>query len=433
VTRCGDPPASIALRGLLRVVGSIAILTLTGVGVGAGTAGCGHEERRSLRQPVTLLGIDGATWRVIDPMLARGALPNLGRLVAEGVRAPLRSESPLASPPIWTTIATGVSRERHGIPGFHTGGHFISSRDRKVPALWTLAHAQGLRSATIGWWATFPAEPVAGVIVSERALKTREADLEELFFDALPAPEASRLTHPPDALQQLSAAFAKHPTTPEAMPGAERVIRDMAIEDTASVETLLALRREHGPFDLELLLLRGVDPVSHFHWGRHEAATKGEDDPVEAHYSLVDALLGRLIADAPDRTFLLISDHGFEAGEQEFRGNLLSGTHVSESALHGIFVASGGVVQRGIALDELTIYDVLPLVQYLLGAPIAADLDGQLRLEIVEDAFAAAHPPEQVARYTVPATTLPPPKPGEETSPFDAKLGDELRALGYIE
>ena len=75
--------------------------------VAAVVAGACGGDRGPLR--VTVIGVDGATWRVMDPLLADGALPRVQALVDGGVRGPLRSQMPLISPPVWTTIATSES------------------------------------------------------------------------------------------------------------------------------------------------------------------------------------------------------------------------------------------------------------------------------------------------------------------------------------
>jgi len=85
-------------------------------GAAALALGCGHGPGR-----VLVVGIDGATLRVVAPLLAAGRLPNLAALAREGVHGPLRSMPPLESPRIWNTIATGKVPEKHGITGFtHT-------------------------------------------------------------------------------------------------------------------------------------------------------------------------------------------------------------------------------------------------------------------------------------------------------------------------
>ena len=77
---------------------------------------------------VFILGLDGADWRIIDRLEAEGRLPNLARLRHEGAWGLLRSQKPLLSPIVWTTIATGRHPLDHGIMGFLT---MRDGKDRK--------------------------------------------------------------------------------------------------------------------------------------------------------------------------------------------------------------------------------------------------------------------------------------------------------------
>ena len=98
---------------------------------------------RSVRSgyKVALIGLDGADWELIDPLIARGRLPHLARLKAGGAWGPLRSMDPMLSPLLWTTVATGKPPEQHGIIDFlvrdpATGKPVpVSSRARRVKAI----------------------------------------------------------------------------------------------------------------------------------------------------------------------------------------------------------------------------------------------------------------------------------------------------------
>ena len=65
-----------------------------------------------------IVGIDGATWDVIDPLMAAGRMPNLARLVKEGARAPLNSTTPPMTLPSWSSMLTGTNPGKHGIFDF---------------------------------------------------------------------------------------------------------------------------------------------------------------------------------------------------------------------------------------------------------------------------------------------------------------------------
>jgi hypothetical protein len=103
-------------------------------------------------EPTTLLiGIDGATWVRLDPLVESGRLPSLERLMEGGRRARLRSLPSMFSPQIWSTIATGCLPEVHGIWDF---GYMQS--DFRVGRLWDRMRLDGIPAGTCGWYFTWP-------------------------------------------------------------------------------------------------------------------------------------------------------------------------------------------------------------------------------------------------------------------------------------
>src|SRR6476661_451668 len=129
---------------------------------------------RETTHPVIFVGLDGADWELLDDYMAAGTMPNLGALAREGRTAALKTIQPPLSPLVWTTMMTGASPLEHGILDFTrrnpaTGAlEPIPSSERKVPAIWNMA-ADGDKSvAVFGLWATWPAEPVKGLLVADR-------------------------------------------------------------------------------------------------------------------------------------------------------------------------------------------------------------------------------------------------------------------------
>ncbi|MGH8055963.1 MAG: alkaline phosphatase family protein, partial [Candidatus Entotheonellia bacterium] len=105
----------------LRVIGGFALYWLTinvafyGVNAYASSL-VGAEQPPRLK--VVVIGLDAATWKVMDPLLQQGRLPNLRRLMESGTYGPLTTLEPTLSPIIWTTIATGKPMSAHGITHF---------------------------------------------------------------------------------------------------------------------------------------------------------------------------------------------------------------------------------------------------------------------------------------------------------------------------
>src|SRR5688572_28432874 len=64
---------------------------------------------------VLLVGWDGADWRILDPMIESGLLPNLAALTGRGAKGVLRSTTPNHSWAAWPSFLTGVEPSNHGV------------------------------------------------------------------------------------------------------------------------------------------------------------------------------------------------------------------------------------------------------------------------------------------------------------------------------
>src|SRR3990172_10909676 len=65
-----------------------------------------------------IIGLDGGTFKIIDPLIEQGKLPNLERLIKDGTRAILKSTIPPLTAPAWVTLMTGVNPGKHGLFDF---------------------------------------------------------------------------------------------------------------------------------------------------------------------------------------------------------------------------------------------------------------------------------------------------------------------------
>src|SRR4029453_14116658 len=119
-----------------------------------------------------VIGLDGATFDLVAPWAAAGELPALARLMAAGSGGARRSTLPPATFPAWTSLVTGVNPGRHGVLDFveRVPGtfrvRFVNGSGRRTPALWTRLSGAGRRVAVLSVPATYPPEPVNGVMVS---------------------------------------------------------------------------------------------------------------------------------------------------------------------------------------------------------------------------------------------------------------------------
>ncbi len=100
-----------------------------------------------------LLGIDGASWNILDTLIEQGLMPVLKELRNRSVSGILKSNVPYISPSVWTTIMTGKSRKKHGIFGFYN-----SKADLKARRIWEILNYYSIPVGTLGVFLTSPPE-----------------------------------------------------------------------------------------------------------------------------------------------------------------------------------------------------------------------------------------------------------------------------------
>lgn len=130
------------------------------------------EVSRSFPGPVVVIGIDGASWEFLNPLIDRGELPNLARLKSEGTHAPLRSVPCFFSPPAWVSMFTGYLPETTGIRTFgrwdreSRGFVSVNAEDVRVPSVWDVASYADRRVGVVNVPMTYPVREVNGIAVS---------------------------------------------------------------------------------------------------------------------------------------------------------------------------------------------------------------------------------------------------------------------------
>src|SRR5262245_61079923 len=110
------------------------------------------SEREPIAKRICLIGWDAADWKMINPLLERGQMPNLHKLIDNGVMGNVASLSPMLSPILWTSIATGKHADKHMILGFAEpdgdSGKLrpVTSTSRKSKAIWNILSEHGKRA-----------------------------------------------------------------------------------------------------------------------------------------------------------------------------------------------------------------------------------------------------------------------------------------------
>lgn len=287
-----------------------------------------------------LVGLDGATFDVLLPLVEAGRLPVLAGLLRRGSHAPLASTIPPITPTAWTTVFTGKNPGKHGIYDFRELDPATYQRkpvhvDRhREKTLWDLLGETGRRSIVLDVPFTYPPRPLPGLMITgyatPRTPGTRfsyPADLQAIL--------------PPALHDQIRVALPRH-----AFDRSQAFIDEWR-EIMDGRRRLLAHLARHEAWDFFFAVFSITDNMAHVFWTfldpAHPNYTRPEAPAFReaffGAYEQCDAALGELLAAAgPDVNVLVMSDHGF--------GSIYTRQFLFERLASGGFLRySGG--QRG--------------------------------------------------------------------------------------
>jgi predicted AlkP superfamily phosphohydrolase/phosphomutase len=263
-----------------------------------------------MRRRVFVVGLDAATFELVLPWAEAGVLPTVGRLLREGVHAPLRSTLPALTPPGWTSAATGCNPGKHNVFNFYkaTAGGLgrapVTLGDLRSPRVWDIAAHHGLRSCVLHMPLTYPPQPIPGVMISGImtpkdapdfvAPATLKAELEARI-------PGYRLEVDADALRRgdletfAQDAFDLHRVQ------TEEALHLLGTED----------------WDLFWVMFHTLDKLQHFYWRYMDESHPAHPGPgpyrhtIREFHAAFDRSLAAFLERVPsDASVVLLSDHG---------------------------------------------------------------------------------------------------------------------------
>jgi tetratricopeptide (TPR) repeat protein len=408
--------------------------------------------------PVIFIGLDGGDWQLLDDYIASGVMPNLARLVHEGASGELETEHPPLSPIVWSTMMTGVSPLEHQVLDFT---HFnpltgvkepITSTERKAPAIWNMETMAGRRAAVFGLWATYPAEPVRGVMVSDRLFPffftesspppnavyppSREAwaragvtaaeaavDLQTMrrYLPWLTSADYDSLLHDPDP-------FSKPPSALRRMLVETEIYRHLAV-DLFSAGNLP---------DLTIIYFEGTDTVGHifapFAPPKQPEINQSDYDRYhevpERYFGSLDQFLGDVVrvADKTHATIVMASDHGFQwkEGRPQKLASFAIATAAKWHRNEGIYLIRGtGIAPTNGHSGRGGIRQICSTLLAATGLPPAQHVAAPPLSPLLPSSTAAIDYRSHFQPYAPPATAVASGTGSEEALA-------KLRSLGYI-
>ncbi len=402
---------------------------------------------------VLLIGWDAADWKIINPLLDQGLMPNLASMVNNGVMGNLATLDPMFSPMLWTSIATGKRPYQHGILSFAEpepdglGVRPILGASRKVKAIWNILTQQHYKTHVAGWWPSHPAEPINGICLSDFYRQHKGTDLNnwELPPDCVwPEDQRelfSRLRIHPD---ELTAAHLLPfvPRLEKADWQHEKDIQNLKNITAQAATTQAAFTRilRTEEWDFAAVYFIALDHYCHgfmkYHPPRRPHIEQHKFDlfkgVVQGGYRYLDMMLGRLLELAgEDTVVMLVSDHGFQPDAlrpkeipQEPAGMAY------EHSYYGVICAKGPGIKKDGLVYGASLLDITPTLLTIMGLPVGSDMDGKVLSGIFEEPPAPAYIPSWEA---VLGEAGMPPRDYTLPPSVNEEMVDQLADLGYVE
>ena len=268
---------------------------------------------------VLFIGLDGATWNIMSPLVVEGKLPNIKRLINKGSFGNLESFHPFISEVIWTSIATGKSPDKHNIKDRLAKDPEtqelvpVTSNLRNAKAIWNILSEYKKKAGIISYMCTWPPENINGIMVSDR-IDPANYSAKGYAFPPIETlcnkQEFENFSH----IENSIFSRIKKDGPRYFYYGAEE-------KDNFVVNFSKHLLQKQD-FDFFCLYIRGIDILSHSFWKYtiSENSALPENDAerykyiIKDYYIWCDKVIGEILNLADKDTVVIIaSDHGFSA------------------------------------------------------------------------------------------------------------------------
>jgi predicted AlkP superfamily phosphohydrolase/phosphomutase len=268
-----------------------------------------------------LLGLDGATWKVLDRMIDQGVMPNLGELKRRGSSGILRSTIPYLTPVAWSSVITGVRPSKHGIYGYNVmenregmiAGLLADRSWIQTPTVFDIYGQLGKKVISLNMPMTYPPRPDDGVIITGMMTPSTESTY---FYpaDLMSELRGQGIDYRIDiGVARETQAELEVRMRQYLSDGARAFFDDLRHVSEEREKAVLYLM-DSKDWDLFQVNFISMDRIQHYLW---DHIFEGAGDPevrgrIRDHCSYVDSVIGRIVSRLGDGAMLVIcSDHGF--------------------------------------------------------------------------------------------------------------------------
>lgn len=366
---------------------------------------------------VVVVGVNGMELDVIRPLLLKGDLPNLAKVIKNGAHGKLRTVNAPNCPRVYSTMFTSTRPEEHGVTGFLVGGITANTNMLKQEPIWSVLSKNGITVGMANVPATFPVMPVNGYMISGMLTRGKNCEDGVLCAPKLSEVEGGDAVYPAAMKAELLKKVGDFYIDCERMPSADQLngretevidawlkkvqlIRD---QQTQLFDYLLA----NHPADFTWLVQSCEDrtghwlyPIAPYNVGYNPKLNGVRVDAFPNQYIAFDKVLGTILNHVDENTYVfIVSDHGIkplrEFEEMDPHAHMDHEKTTPVIAKHdfadgddvpGSFFAMGPGIKHGLRLMgfEASVYDIAPTILHIYRVEPPKQMRGHVLDEIFE-------------------------------------------------
>src|SRR6202521_4096370 len=379
----------------------------------------GRAQTTGKTQPrVVVVGVNGMELDVIRPLLLKGDLPNLAKVIKNGAHGKSRTVNAPNCPRVYSTMFTSTQPEEHGVTGFLVGGITANTNMLKQEPIWSVLSKNGITVGMANVPATFPVMPVNGYMISGMLTRGKNCEDGVLCAPKLSEVQGGDAVYPPAMKAELLKNVGDFYIDCERMPAAEQLKDHEAEVIDAWLNKVQLIRDEqtqlfdyllnHHPTEFTWLAQSCEDrtghwlyPIAPYNAGSNPKINAVGTAPFPDQYIAFDKVLGAVLKHVDDNTYVIIvSDHGIkplrEFEETDPHAHMDHEKTTPVVAKHdfadgddvpGSFFAMGPGIKHDLRLMgfEASVYDLAPTILHIYGIEQPAQMRGHVLSEIFEN------------------------------------------------
>jgi predicted AlkP superfamily phosphohydrolase/phosphomutase len=365
---------------------------------------------------VIMLGVNGAELDIILPLIVRGDMPNLARVMENGVYGRLKTVAAPNCPKAYSVIETSTPPDENGVTGFLVGGIPANTNMLKKEPMWSLLSRNNVTVGMANVPATFPVMKVNGYMIS--GMMTRGKGCED---GVLCAPKISEVqggdaVYPASLKTELMSKLGDFYIDCSRMPAARDIEGHEQEVVTSWLKQVQRIRDDQEKMFDHLLTNHPTDftffaqscedrvghwlyPIQPFNAGYNPKVATVDVNAFPNQYRALDKVIGTILKHVDDNTyFIMVSDHGIkplrykeahDAHKDHAGTTPVIAKHDFEDGdeVPGTFVIMGPGVKKGMQLKGLnvSVYDIAPTVLKLYGISAPPQMQGRVISEVFSE------------------------------------------------